>query len=42
MDGQSGRRTICEPFKIRVVEPLPLPNREERGRALREAGSICS
>jgi tyrosine phenol-lyase len=38
MDGQSGRRTICEPFKIRVVEPLPLPRREERGRALYEAG----
>ena len=38
MDGHGGRRTICEPFKIRVVEPLPLPGREERERALSEAG----
>ena len=29
---------MCEPFKIRVVEPLPLPSREERERALRDAG----
>lgn len=32
MDGQTGRRTICEPFKILVVEPLPLPSRAERER----------
>jgi len=38
MDGRGVRRTICEPFKIRVVEPLPLPSREERERALRDAG----
>ncbi len=32
------RRTITEPFKIKVVEPLPLLCREERERVLAEAG----
>ncbi|MCM2277611.1 MAG: tryptophanase [Oligoflexia bacterium] len=31
-------RTIIEPFKIKVVEPLPLPSREEREEYLRKAG----
>jgi tryptophanase len=29
---------IAEPFKIKAVEPLRLPSREERQRHLREAG----
>jgi tyrosine phenol-lyase len=32
------RRTIIEPFKIKVVEPLPRLSREERARLLAEAG----
>jgi tyrosine phenol-lyase len=35
---EKSRRTIIEPFKIRVVEPLPLPTRERREQVLREAG----
>jgi tyrosine phenol-lyase len=31
-------RTVIEPFKIKVVEPLPLPSREEREAALEAAG----
>jgi len=38
MSGEETRRTIIEPFKIRVVEPLPLPTRERREQVLREAG----
>jgi len=38
MKSERARRTIIEPFKIRVVEPLPLPSREERDAALRAAG----
>lgn len=38
MGTDPGRRTIIEPFKIRVVEPLPLPSRERREQVLREAG----
>ncbi len=30
-------RTIVEPFRIKVVEPLPMPSRPERERALRAA-----
>ncbi|MGK5085617.1 tryptophanase [Bdellovibrionota bacterium FG-1] len=33
-----GRRTIIEPFKIKVVEPLPFTSRKEREEALQEAG----
>jgi tyrosine phenol-lyase len=32
------RRAVIEPFKIKVVEPLPLLSRSERERALAEAG----
>lgn len=32
------RRSIIEPFKIKVVEPLPRLRREERERVLAEAG----
>ena len=31
-------RTIIEPFRIHAVEPIRLTTREERGRALRDAG----
>ncbi len=30
-------QTIIEPFRIKVVEPLPMPTRSERERVLREA-----
>ncbi len=30
-------RTIIEPFRVKVVEPLPMPSRERRAEALREA-----
>ena len=32
------RRTVIEPFKIKVVEPLPQPSRTEREAVLAEAG----
>lgn len=35
---QSGRRSWAEPYKIKVVEPLKTTTREERERAIREAG----
>ena len=38
MQSEGSRRTIIEPFKIRVVEPLPLPDRAEREQVLLEAG----
>ena len=38
MQPERSRRTIIEPFKIRVVEPLPLPDRAEREQVLLEAG----
>ena len=38
MNDEETRRTIIEPFKIRVVEPLPLPTRERREQVLQEAG----
>lgn len=31
-------RTIIEPFRVKVVEPLPLPSRAERSRATERAG----
>src|SRR4051812_4435890 len=34
----SPRRTVIEPFKIKVVEPLPQPSRATRAAALAEAG----
>jgi tryptophanase len=32
------RRTVIEPFKVKVVEPLPQPSRAEREAVLAEAG----
>jgi tryptophanase len=36
----TGRRSIvsAEPYRIKVVEPIKLLKREERERAIREAG----
>ena len=33
------RRTIIEPFKVKIVEPLPRLERAERERCLAEAGN---
>lgn len=30
-------RTIFEPFRVKMIEPLPLPSREEREQAIRKA-----
>jgi tyrosine phenol-lyase len=38
MGQQFGRRSWAEPWKIKMVEPLRMTSREERERALREAG----
>jgi tyrosine phenol-lyase len=38
MGQQFGRRSWAEPWKIKMVEPIRLTSREERERALREAG----
>jgi tyrosine phenol-lyase len=38
MSQEEPRRTIIEPFKIRVVEPLPMPSRARRAQVLQEAG----
>ncbi|MCD6290619.1 MAG: tyrosine phenol-lyase [Anaerolineae bacterium] len=38
MGQQFGRRSWAEPWKIKMVEPIRLLSREERERALREAG----
>jgi tryptophanase len=38
MRSVTDRRTITDPFKIKVVEPLPILRREERERLLAEAG----
>ncbi|NLF02062.1 MAG: tyrosine phenol-lyase [Anaerolineales bacterium] len=35
---QAGRRSWAEPWKIKMVEPISVPSREERERALIEAG----
>jgi tyrosine phenol-lyase len=35
---QHGRRSWAEPWKIKMVEPLRITTREERERAIREAG----
>lgn len=35
---QLGRRSWAEPWKIKMVEPLRMSTREERGRAFAEAG----
>ena len=36
---QFGRRSWAEPWKIKMVEPLRVTSREDRERALREAGN---
>jgi len=33
-----GRRSWAEPWKIKMVEPIRLPNKEERQRAMSAAG----
>lgn len=38
MGQQSGRRSWAEPWKIKMVEPIRIPSREARERALVEAG----
>ncbi len=38
MGQQFGRRSWAEPWKIKMVEPIRLISREERERAIREAG----
>jgi tyrosine phenol-lyase len=35
---QLGRRSWAEPWKIKAVEPIHMISRQERGRALKEAG----
>ena len=38
MGQQSGRRSWAEPWKIKMVEPLRMTRREDRERALADAG----
>ena len=38
MQNETRRRSIIEPFKIKMVEPLPMLTRVERERILQEAG----
>jgi len=38
MGEQFGRRSWAKPWKIKMVEPIKLTNREERERAAKEAG----
>ena len=38
MGQQFGRRSWAEPWKIKMVEPIRIPGRQERERALLEAG----
>ncbi len=38
MGQQFGRRSWAEPWKIKMVEPIKMTTREERERAIREAG----
>lgn len=38
MNDSERHRTIIEPFKIKMVEPLPMLSRSERGKILKQAG----
>ena len=38
MGQQAGRRSWAEPWKIKMVEPIHVTSREERERAMEEAG----
>lgn len=38
MGQQFGRRSWAEPWKIKMIEPLKVVSREEREKALNEAG----
>ncbi len=38
MGQQFGRRSWAEPWKIKMVEPLSITTREQRQKALLEAG----
>ena len=38
MGQQTGRRSWAEPWKIKMVEPIQIKSRDERQRALKEAG----
>ena len=38
MGQQAGRRSWAEPWKIKMVEPIRLTSREERKRAISDAG----
>ena len=38
MGQQFGRRSWAEPWKIKMVEPIKIPNQKRRQQAIRQAG----